>query len=281
MTVDDALSTSSTNPVQNKVITNTLNGKQATLVSGTNIKTVNGTSILGSGNIVTPDTTYSNATTSAAGLMSASDKSKLDGVAANANNYSLPTATSSILGGVKTGSNITNSSGTISVSKTNVTSALGYTPPTSSVATTSANGLMSSSDKSKLDGIASGATKVTVDSALSSSSTNPVQNKVINTALEAKQNKSVIHSNITVSVTPTQMSSYCEWDSDSKYGYSATVTISGLTANSMVQNLVMNDALLDSVAHVVDTGANSLTFYTEDATALSGTIYTLVTTEVS
>lgn len=45
--------------------------------------------------------------------------------------YSLPTATSSTLGGVKVGSNITNSSGTISLTKANVTSALGYTPPTS------------------------------------------------------------------------------------------------------------------------------------------------------
>ena len=45
--------------------------------------------------------------------------------------YSLPAATSSTLGGVKIGSNITNSSGTISLTKANVTSALGYTPPTS------------------------------------------------------------------------------------------------------------------------------------------------------
>lgn len=45
--------------------------------------------------------------------------------------YSLPTATSSTLGGVKVGSNITNSSGTISLTKANVTAALGYTPPTS------------------------------------------------------------------------------------------------------------------------------------------------------
>ena len=41
---------------------------------------------------------------------------------------SLPTATSSVLGGVKVGSNITLSSGTISLSKSNVTSALGFTP---------------------------------------------------------------------------------------------------------------------------------------------------------
>lgn len=54
---------------------------------------------------------------------------------------------------------------------------------TYSVATTSANGLMSKDDKSKLDGIAAGANKTTVDSALSSTSTNPVQNKVVNTAI--------------------------------------------------------------------------------------------------
>lgn len=45
--------------------------------------------------------------------------------------YSLPAATSSTLGGVKVGSNITNSNGTISLTKANVTAALGYTPPTS------------------------------------------------------------------------------------------------------------------------------------------------------
>lgn len=49
---------------------------------------------------------------------------------ASSNTYTLPAATSSTLGGVKIGSNITVSSGTISLSKTNVTTALGYTPPT-------------------------------------------------------------------------------------------------------------------------------------------------------
>lgn len=45
---------------------------------------------------------------------------------------SIPAATSSVLGGVKIGSNITVSSGTISLSKANVTSALGYTPANTS-----------------------------------------------------------------------------------------------------------------------------------------------------
>lgn len=44
------------------------------------------------------------------------------------NFYTLPNATSSTLGGVKIGNNITVSSGTISLTKSNVTSALGYTP---------------------------------------------------------------------------------------------------------------------------------------------------------
>ena len=54
------------------------------------------------------------------------------------------------------------------------------------VASTSTAGLMSASDKTKLNGIATGANKTTVDSSLSSSSTNPVQNKVINSALNGK-----------------------------------------------------------------------------------------------
>ena len=45
---------------------------------------------------------------------------------------SLPTATSLVLGGVKIGSNITVSSGTISLTSANVTSALGYTPANTS-----------------------------------------------------------------------------------------------------------------------------------------------------
>lgn len=51
-------------------------------------------------------------------------------VGGSVSGYTLPTATASVLGGVKTGSNITNSGGTISITKANVTAALGYTPPT-------------------------------------------------------------------------------------------------------------------------------------------------------
>lgn len=55
------------------------------------------------------------------------------------------------------------------------------------VATIDTSGLMSASDKIKLNGISEGANKTTVDDALKSDSTNPVQNKVINTKLTTMQ----------------------------------------------------------------------------------------------
>lgn len=53
-------------------------------------------------------------------------------------------------------------------------------------ASTSTAGLMSASDKTKLDGIATGANKTIVDSTLSTTSTNPVQNKIVSTELGKK-----------------------------------------------------------------------------------------------
>lgn len=55
--------------------------------------------------------------------------------------------------------------------------------PSTDTASTSANGLMSSTDKGKLNGIDEGANKIEVDNALSSSSMNPVQNKVVKEAI--------------------------------------------------------------------------------------------------
>ena len=72
-----------------------------------------------------------NATSDVNGLMTSADKTKLDGIAENANNYSLPSATDTTLGGVRVGNNITNTDGTLSLTKKNVTDALGYTPGSS------------------------------------------------------------------------------------------------------------------------------------------------------
>lgn len=154
---------------------------------------------------------HSNATTTAAGFMSKDDKSKLDGIATGANNYTHPSthAASMITGlaGVATSGSYTDltdkpTSMTPTAHShaqsdiTGLATALNgkaSTGHTHSAASTTANGFMSKEDKTKLNGIATGANKTTVDSALSSTSTNPVQNKVINTALAGKASTSHNH----------------------------------------------------------------------------------------
>lgn len=71
---------------------------------------------------------------------------------------------------------------------------------TYSDATQSDHGLMSVTDKKKLDGIATGATKITVDNAMSATSTNPVQNKVVQAALNGKSVSGHTHVMITNSM---------------------------------------------------------------------------------
>jgi hypothetical protein len=78
------------------------------------------------------------------------DHSKLNGVAASANNYSLPTASSSTLGGIKVGTNLSISNGVLSSTDTNTTYSVG-------------DGGLSQNNftntlKSKLDGIEASAT---------------------------------------------------------------------------------------------------------------------------
>lgn len=111
--------------------------------------------------------TLKTATTTMPGLLSPSDKTKLDGIASGANKYTLPKASSSALGGVMIGYT-TNGKNYAVLLDTNgkmyVSVPWTDTNTTYSVATTSANGLMSAADKTKLNGIATGAT---ADSALS------------------------------------------------------------------------------------------------------------------
>ena len=101
-------------------------------------------------------TEYGEATTDAAGLMSAEDKEKLDGIAEGANKYTHPTtsgnkhipiggASGKILGWKADGE-------AQWVDDKNTT----YSPATSET-----NGLMSAADKEKLDGIAEGSNKYT------------------------------------------------------------------------------------------------------------------------
>ena len=81
------------------------------------------------------------------------------------------------------------------------------------VATQSANGLMSAADKTKLDSIEESANKTVVDTALSDTSTNPVQNKVIDAALAGKANTSHTHTKSEITDFPTSLpaSDVSEW----------------------------------------------------------------------
>ena len=92
-------------------------------------------------------TTYNKASASADGLMSKEHFSKLEGIAANANNYSLPTASTTTLGGVKIdGTSITINNEVISATlPTASTSVLGGVKVDGSTITIDNNGVISSS----------------------------------------------------------------------------------------------------------------------------------------
>ena len=140
-TVDTALNSNSTNPVQNKVVTNALNGKSNTGHTHS----------------------YTDLT----------DKPTIGNAQITIRQN-----------GTEKGSFTLNQTSSKTIDLVDTT----YVP-----ATTSTAGLMSATDKTKLDGIATGANKTTVDTTLSSTSTNPVQNKVIFTALNNKLDTSVFN----------------------------------------------------------------------------------------
>lgn len=74
-------------------------------------------------------------------------------------------------------------------------------------------------EKQKLSAIAAGATKTIVDAALSATSTNPVQNKVVNAALDAKAN-----------VTNPQFSGDAVFNADTPFNPSCTISLDDSTA---------------------------------------------------
>ena len=74
-----------------------------------------------------------------------------------------------------------------------------FTDTTYESVTQTEDGLMSAADKAKLDGVEEGATKTLIDMELSSTSTNPVQNKVVTDALNNKADKSK-YSDTTINV---------------------------------------------------------------------------------
>lgn len=100
-------------------------------------------------------------TSQSAGVMIPSDKTKLDGIANNANNYSLPTASSTTKGGITLGYSQSGKNYPVALDsngKAYVNVPWTDTNTTYSLATSTNDGLMKASDKAKLDGISSGAT---------------------------------------------------------------------------------------------------------------------------
>lgn len=160
----------------------------------------------------TTNTTYSAATQSANGLMSAADKKKLDGIATGANNYTytLPTASSSTLGGVKTTSTVTSTSG---LTACPIISGVPYykdTNTTYSAATTSAAGLMSASDKSKLDAITASADSVSFSRSLTSGTKiGTITINGTNTDLYAPSGGSTSLSGLGITASATELN-YCD-----------------------------------------------------------------------
>lgn len=138
-TIDSTLSGSSTNPVQNKVVYNALAGKQDKLIAGTGISisgnTISCTVSGGSGGSITVDSTMSSTSTNPV------------------QNKVIYSALQGKQNTLTAGTGISINGNTISCT------------------------------------VSGGGGTVTVDSALSGTSTNPVQNKVIYSALQNKQDK--------------------------------------------------------------------------------------------
>lgn len=243
---------SATNDSKSQAITGYIRGLS---VSGRTVTYTRGDGTTGSITTQDTNTTYGTASQGANGLMSAADKKKLDGIASGANNftYSLPTASATVLGGVKTGSNITNTGGVLSLTKANVTSALGYTPPTTNTtygnATTSSSGLMSSSDKSKLDGIATGANKTVVDNALSQGSANPVANSAITKRLQYLYSFKISRDKWNESSDKSNWNVIVPW-SDSK-GTAITATASSATPN-LTTGMSLGPAMMERTSSLSD-----------------------------
>lgn len=132
-----------------------------------------------------------------------------------------------------------------------VTSAQGRTVTLpSNTATQEAKGLMSASDKAKLDGVEEDANNTVVDDELSSTSTNPVQNKAVKGALDDKANSEHSHSasNIT--------SGYLPISRGGLGGGTATASLFNLIANS-VQEFTATDISSIYVALVDGDGSST------------------------
>ena len=172
-TTDTSLSTSSTNPVQNKVITAKVNGIESNISNNT--EKINSLETE-----VSKLPEWSKSATKPTYTKDEVGLGNVDNTADADKSVKHATSADSATNATKVNNHTVNS---------DVPSGAKFTDTTYSAATTSKMGLVKpdgTTITADEDGTLHGVAKVTVDTALSSTSTNPVQNKVVNAAIVKK-----------------------------------------------------------------------------------------------
>lgn len=221
--------------------------------------------------------TIPEATETTAGLMPPSAVTKLKGIDEGANKYTHPTHTARASGLYKiTVDSLGHVIAVSAVQKSDITN-LGIPSSNTTYGLASAynNGLMSTAQYSKLNGIESGANKTTVDAALSSSSANPVQNKVLYVALPWEYYATFYVDSWTTASTDEQAQGFAY--KQTVYPSKKISVAPTLTANSMFLSLgstnktgvfatdvILADSMDKINAGLVYTGAGTITALVEE-----------------
>ena len=221
--------------------------------------------------------TIPEATETAAGLMLPSAVTKLKGIDEGANKYTHPAHTARASGLYKiTVDSLGHVIAVSAVQKSDITG-LGIpgSDTTYSLASAYSNGLMSPAQYSKLNGIESGANKTTVDAALSGSSANPVQNKVLYVALPWEYYATFYVDSWTTASTDEQAQGFAY--KQTVYPSKKISVAPTLTANSMFLSLgstnktgvfatdvILADSMDKINAGLVYTGAGTITALVEE-----------------
>ena len=221
--------------------------------------------------------TIPEATETAAGLMPPSAVTKLTGIAEGANKYTHPSHTARASGLYKiTVDSLGHVIAVSAVQKSDITNlGIPSSNTTYGLASASSNGLMSSTQYSKLSGIESGANKTTVDSTLSGTSANPVQNKVLYVALPWEYYATFYVDSWTTASTDEQAQGFAY--KQTVYPSKKISVAPTLTANSMFLSLgstnktsvfatdvILADSMDKINAGLVYTGSGTITALVEE-----------------
>ena len=221
--------------------------------------------------------TIPEATETNAGLMPPASVTKLKGIDEGANKYTHPTHTARASGLYKiTVDSLGHVIAVSAVQKSDITNlGIPSSNTTYGLASASSNGLMSSTQYSKLSGIESGANKTTVDSTLSGTSANPVQNKVLYVALPWEYYATFYVDSWTTASTDEQAQGFAY--KQTVYPSKKISVAPTLTANSMFLSLgstnktgvfatdvILADSMDKINAGLVYTGSGTITALVEE-----------------